>query len=99
MSATKVDGRRLLCATSRKDDALIARAAKRTSLAGSALKSAAGDLRDAHGDDGNALAGVADVVLEQAVRVSHLAEDIESHRPVQVAGSKRAAASAERGRT
>jgi len=97
MFAAEIDRRGLVSATVRRDDALIARAAKRTSLAGSALKSAAGDLRDTHGDDGNALAGVAEVVLEQAVRVSHLAEDIESHRPIpNVDGSICAAVSAKR---
>jgi hypothetical protein len=82
MFATKIDRRGLVSATARRDDELIARAAKRASLAGSALRSAAGDLQDAHGDDGNALTGVADVVLDEAVRVSNLAEDIESRRRV-----------------
>jgi len=46
------------------------------------LESAAGDLDASHGDDGNPLTGVAEVVLEQAARLRHLAEDIESHRRV-----------------
>jgi len=66
---------------SRRDDRLIERAARRTGLAGSALTGAAGDLGHAHGDDGRALAGLAEVVREEAVRIGHLAEDIESHRP------------------
>jgi hypothetical protein len=64
------------------DDELMARAAKRTDWAGTALESAAGDLDDAHGAEGNALTGLAEVVLEEANRVSHLAEDIESRRTV-----------------
>jgi hypothetical protein len=57
-------------------------AAKRTDWAGAALESAAGDLDDAHGGEGNDLTGLAEVVLEEAACVSHLAEDIESRRPV-----------------
>jgi hypothetical protein len=83
MSGTKIDRRAgLLRAAARQDHKLIARAAKRTDWAGTVLEGAAGDLGDAHGDDGKALTGLAEVVLEQAARVSHLAEDIESHGPV-----------------
>jgi hypothetical protein len=86
MSSTKI-GRRTgvsaaVSAAARRDDELIAHAAKRTSWAGSVLESAARDLASAHGDDGNALTGIAEVVLEEATRVSHLASDIESHRPI-----------------
>jgi hypothetical protein len=38
--------------------------AKRTDWAGTALESAAGDLDDAHGGEGNDLTGLAEVVLE-----------------------------------
>ena len=73
-------GVRRVDAAARKDDALIARAAKRTDLAGAALVSAARDLNNAHSRDGNALTGLAEVVLDEAGRVSHLVEDIDSHR-------------------
>ena len=66
-----------------RDDELIARAAKRADWAGAALEGAAGDLGDAHGGEGNSLTGLAEVVQEEAVRVSHLAQDIESHRPTR----------------
>ncbi len=65
------------------DDELIARAAKRTEWAGTALESAAGDLDDAHGNEGAPLTSLAEVVQEEATRVSHLAEDIESQRPTE----------------
>jgi|GEM_PF-6597342 len=64
------------------DDELISRAAKRADWASTALESAADDLDDAHGDQGKSLAGLVEVVQDEAGRVSHLAEDIESHRPV-----------------
>ena len=41
---------------------------------------------DAHGSEGNALTVSRKLVLQEAPRVSHLAEDIESHRPVQMIG-------------
>ncbi len=66
----------------RRDDELITRAAKRTDWAGTALESAAGDLGDAHGIEGKPLTDLAEVVQDEATRVSHLAEDIESLRPV-----------------
>jgi hypothetical protein len=81
MPSTKIDRRAgAVGAAARRDRALIARAAKRTDLAGTVLESAAADLNDAHGEDGNTLTGLAEVVLEQAGRISHLAEDIDSHR-------------------
>jgi hypothetical protein len=70
-------------ATSR-DDELLTRAAKRTDWAGAALESAAGDLDEAHGAEGNALPGLVEVVLDEAARVSHLAEDIDSHKSLPV---------------
>jgi hypothetical protein len=69
-------------AATRRNDQLIARAAKRTDLAGTALVSAAQDLGSACGRDGNALTGLAEVLLNDAQRLSQLAEDIESHRSV-----------------
>jgi hypothetical protein len=81
MPGTKLDGRsRPASMAARRDDELIARAAKRTGWAGAVLESAARDLGDAHGDDGNGLTGVAEVVLEEAARVCHLSEDIRSLR-------------------
>jgi hypothetical protein len=83
MSDTKIDDRSArVSAAVKRDDLLITRAAKRTDWAGTALESAAGDLDEAHGSEGNALRGLTEVVLEEAARVSHLAEDIESHRPI-----------------
>jgi hypothetical protein len=83
MPETEIDRRvRRNNAAARKSDELIARAAKRTNLAGTALASAAGDLDNAHSRDGNALTGLAEVVLDEAWRVSHLVKDIESHRAV-----------------
>jgi len=83
MSDTKIDRRvGRVNAAARRDDELITRAAKRTDWAGTALESAAGDLDDAEGGEGNDLTGIAEVVLEEAACVSHLAEDIESRRPV-----------------
>ena len=82
MSGTKIDQRsKRVLAVVRRDDALIARAAKRVDWAGAALRTAARDLSDAHGDDGNPLTGLAEVILDQAARASSLAEDIERRRP------------------
>lgn len=67
-------------AAARKDYVLIARAAKRTKLAGTALASAARDLDDAHDRHGNALTGLAEVVRHEAGRLSRLVNDIASHR-------------------
>jgi hypothetical protein len=81
MPETEIDRRvRRNDAAARRSDQLIARAAKRANLAGTALASAAGDLGNAHSRDGNALTGLAEVVLDEAGRVSNLVEDIESHR-------------------
>jgi hypothetical protein len=76
--STEIDQRsNQVLAVVRRDEELIARAAKRADWAGAALRTAARDLSDAHGEDGNPLTGLAEVVLEQAARVSSLAEDIE----------------------
>jgi hypothetical protein len=81
MPETEIDRRvRRKNAAARESDQLIARAAKRANLAGTALAGAAGDLDNAHSRDGNALTGLAEVVLDEAGRVSHLVKDIESHR-------------------
>jgi hypothetical protein len=81
MLSSKIDSRsRRLIAVARRDDALLARAARRADWAGTALNTAAGDLSNAHSDDGNPLTGLTEVVREQAGRVRHLAADIESHR-------------------
>jgi hypothetical protein len=69
-------------AAAKKDDELITRASKRTDWAGTALESAAGDLDDVHGVEGKPLTDLAEVVQDEAARVSHLAEDINSHRLV-----------------
>jgi hypothetical protein len=73
-------------ATAKKDDELITRAAKRADWAGTALESAADDLDDAHHDDGSRLTSLAEVVQEEAERVSRLAEDIESQRAAPEGG-------------
>jgi len=81
-SGTEIDRRsERVIAVERRDDALIARAAKRADWAGTALRTAAEDLSDAHSHDGNPLTGLAEVVLEHAARASSLAEDIERRRP------------------
>jgi hypothetical protein len=83
MSGGKIDRRAAQeDAAAKKDEELITRAAKRTDWAGTALESAAGDLDDAHGVEGKPLTNLAEVVKDEATRVSHLAEDIESHKPV-----------------
>jgi len=90
MPATKIDQRvRPLGAAAQRDDELIARAAKRTDWAACALLKAAQDLGDARDNEGRALTGVAEVLLEQAERVSNLARDIQSHRPGVQDGSRR----------
>jgi hypothetical protein len=82
-------------AAAMKDDALIARAARRADLAGTALAGAAADLGNAHSRDGNALTGLAEVIWDEAGRVSRLVEDIESHRPIR---AEEPAIAASRGR-
>jgi len=83
MSGTEIDCPTQGNAAAMKDDALIARAARRTDLAGTALAGAAADLGNAHSRDGNALTGLAELIWDEAERVSHLVEDIESHRPIR----------------
>jgi len=61
------------------DGERIDRAAKSADWAGRALKYAAEDLREADTTDGS-LEGLTEVVLEEAGRVSSLAEDIESRK-------------------
>jgi hypothetical protein len=81
MSSPEIDRHvRTANAIARKDHVLIARAAKRTKLAGTALASAAWDLDSAHSRHGNALAGLAEMVRDEAARVSRLVDDIESHQ-------------------
>jgi hypothetical protein len=81
MSNTKGDRRAARTrAAAKRNDGLIERAAKHADWAGAALESAAGDLDGAHGREGNALTGLAEVVQDEAERVSHLAEDIKSQR-------------------
>jgi hypothetical protein len=81
MSGSKIDRRAARDdADAKKDDELITRAAKRTDWAGAALESAAGDLDDAPGDKRDALAGLAELVLDEAAVVSRLAEDIDSRK-------------------
>ena len=80
MPHTEIDHRVRRATAARKDHVLIARAAKRTKLAGTALASAAWDLDSAHTRYGNALTGLAEVVRDEAGRVSRLVNDIESHR-------------------
>jgi len=82
MPSIEIDRRgRRVRAAARKDDGLLARAAKRTDLAVTALAGAAGDLDNAHGRDGNALTGLAEVIRDESERISSLVEDIENHRP------------------
>jgi hypothetical protein len=82
VSGTKIDQRsERVLAVVRRDDELIARAAKHADWAGAALRTAARDLSDAHSHDGNPLTGLAEITLEQAARASSLAEDIERRRP------------------
>lgn len=88
MLSTEIDRRvgRVGASRRQQDDALIARAAKRTDFAGTALASAAGDLDNARrGRNGTALTGIAELVRDEAERVSRLAKDIESCRPFPVA--------------
>ena len=73
-------------AAARRNNQLISRAAKRTDLAGTALVGAAEDLGSACGRDGNALTGLAEVLLNDAGRLSQLVDDIESHRTVPEEG-------------
>jgi hypothetical protein len=76
MPRHKIDGE-TQAEVEKKDDELVSRASKRTDWAGSALEGAAGDLADV-GEDG--LTGLAEVVQDEAEKVSRLAKDIESQR-------------------
>jgi hypothetical protein len=88
MTSTEIDPSvRRANAAARKDDALIGRAAKRAGLAGAALASAAWNLDNAHGRDGNSLTGLAELVRDEAGRVAHLVEDIESRRDAREDGA------------
>jgi hypothetical protein len=69
-------------AAARRNDELIARAARRVDWATTALDRAAEDLDRAHDGTGRVLTDLAAVVLKEARRVSVLVEDIENHRPV-----------------
>jgi hypothetical protein len=83
MLSTEIDPRvgRVNASRRQQDDALIARAGKRTEFAGTALASAAVDLDSARsGRHGKALTGIAELVREEGERVSRLAKDIESRR-------------------
>jgi hypothetical protein len=62
-----------------RDDALVARAAKRADWAGDALEQAADDLENV-GDDASSLSGLAETVQDEAEHVARLAKDIESQR-------------------
>ena len=66
----------------KRSDERIGRAARRAAFAGAALEGAARDLEGASGADGNALSGLAELVQDQATRVSSLAEEIEHRRTV-----------------
>jgi hypothetical protein len=79
MPSTKID-RQAGRARAAANDGLLARAAKRTNLAVAAVTSAAGDLDNAYGRDGNGLSGLAEVIRDESRRLASLAEDIESQR-------------------
>jgi hypothetical protein len=81
MSGTTLDRRAVRAgAAANRNDELIARAAKRANCAGAALEGAAADMEGAYDSEGAPLTGLAEVVLDEAARVFHLAEDIESQR-------------------
>jgi hypothetical protein len=82
MPATALDRRVGQSNSAKRSNELIGRAAKRAGWAGTALESAARDLDGTWGADGNALSGLAEVVQDQATRVSNLAEEIESRTTV-----------------
>jgi hypothetical protein len=64
----------------RRNDALIGRAAQLADWARTALEGAVGELDRAHGPEGNSLTGITEIVQDQAVRLSSLAEDIDRCR-------------------
>ena len=78
MPPTAVDGRVGRSNSAKRSNQLIGRAAKRAAWAGTALESAARDLDGTWGADGNALSGLAEVVQDASIRVTNLAEEIES---------------------
>lgn len=82
MPANALDGRVGRSNSAKRSDELIGRAAKRAAWAGTALESAARDLDGTWGADGNALSGLAEVVEDQATRVTNLAQEIESRSTV-----------------
>jgi hypothetical protein len=87
MSATKLVSRLgVKDAASKRNDALIGRAARRARWAVSALDGAAGDLTRAHGPEGNSLMGITEIVQDQAARLSTLAHDIERFRAIPGGG-------------
>jgi hypothetical protein len=97
MPRTKIARRaERVAADIRRNDELIALAANRADWARKALRAAARDLHAADGVDGKRLTGLAEVVLEEAARVSNLAEDINSHRPRRGASSRAAVDEGER---
>jgi hypothetical protein len=66
-------------AAARWKEEMVSRAVKRTEWAGSALEGAAGDLTDlAENGNADALGRLAELVQDEADRVSRLAEDIAS---------------------
>jgi hypothetical protein len=79
MAGDKNDGKEEADGAER-DDKLVSRAAKRADWAGSALEGAADDLTDVGDDDTDSLTGLAEVVQDEAEKVSRLAKDIESQR-------------------
>src|SRR5579863_8636932 len=98
MLATALDRRVGRSNAATRNDALIRRAAKRARWAGIALNRAAGDLDRAKGADGNALSGLAEIVQDEATRVSKLAEEIESRSNVPSRGTNGPASARRLGR-
>ena len=82
MSGTKVEPTRDVPVRANRmtvDVERLDRAAKRADWAGRALEYAADDLREAAAGDGG-FEGLTETALDQAGRVSRLAEDIESRK-------------------
>ncbi len=82
MPPTTVERRAGRSNSAKRSDELIGRAARRVGWAGTALEGAAKDLDGACGADGNPLSGLAEVVQDEAARVSNLAGEIDSRRTV-----------------
>jgi hypothetical protein len=78
MRRTSIE-RRELAVASRRNDKQIAHAASLAGLAATALKNAAGDLSVSFGEERRPLTDLAQIVRDEAARVSRLAADIESH--------------------